>query len=189
MGGATSPISLPVVFIGFNGTVQGSQVVLEWSTAQETNSSHFEVEKSADGSNWTRIGTVQAAGNSQTVQTYNYRDNQVLATAYYRIRQVDLDGRFMITPVTIVKSAAGTAKINISSSASANVAYVYFPEKVRGNVQVTIVGMNGVAIKKQMLNQPQGHTIISLPGLANGMGVVSIQDESGNMLASKQILF
>jgi Secretion system C-terminal sorting domain/FG-GAP repeat len=67
---------------------------LTWITTQENNSSHFEVERSADGINFNRLGNVAAAGYSSQSKNYSFNDMAPLAGVnYYRLRMVDKDGR------------------------------------------------------------------------------------------------
>jgi len=54
--------------LNFTASLQKNAALLKWSTAFEQNSDRFEIEKSIDGSNWNKIGTVRAAGNSSTIK-------------------------------------------------------------------------------------------------------------------------
>jgi hypothetical protein len=84
---------LPVVFSLFNAGCENGNVKLTWKTAQEINSSYFNVERSVGGNGWTVIGTLPAAGNSSTERSYSFIDNSPLANgAAYRIAEYDLDG-------------------------------------------------------------------------------------------------
>ncbi|MEO1627572.1 MAG: hypothetical protein AAFV25_20645, partial [Bacteroidota bacterium] len=66
---------------------------LKWSTAQEQNAQSFVVERSMDGRQFKAIGTVDAAGTSDQGQNYSFTDLELgLEDAYYRLRQVDVDG-------------------------------------------------------------------------------------------------
>ena len=66
---------------------------LEWTTATEQNSRYFTVERTQDGVNWSSIGQVTAAGNSQQILQYNYVDRQPLTGVnYYRLQEVADDG-------------------------------------------------------------------------------------------------
>lgn len=94
---------LPVELVQFNGTCEGQQVMLRWTTASESNSDHFRVERSADGTNWSPIGQVEAAGYSFTTLHYLYVDQQPQTLSYYRLVQVDHDGSERASSV----SAAG----------------------------------------------------------------------------------
>jgi len=82
--------------VSFSANVNGNDVVLSWTTATETNSLGFEVQKSLSGQNiWTSIGLVKSAGNSTTVQSYNFIDRDCNIGNYsYRLKLMDYDGSF-----------------------------------------------------------------------------------------------
>ncbi|HKB43716.1 MAG TPA: T9SS type A sorting domain-containing protein, partial [Chitinophagaceae bacterium] len=88
---------LPVTFILFNARCENGNVILTWKTAQEFNSSHFDIERSTDGNHWTAIGTQPAAGNSNTERSYISVDNGPLPGAIYRIAEHDIDGHVKYT--------------------------------------------------------------------------------------------
>jgi hypothetical protein len=89
-----SVTTLPVELVAFEAYEQNGTVVVYWETASETNSSHYVVQRSADGLNYYDIEMVEAAGNSQTSLTYQIVDRQPLAgMSYYRLLQVDVDGQ------------------------------------------------------------------------------------------------
>ena len=107
---------LPVELVQFTATAEGrSAVRLAWATASEKNSQAFEVERSADGRTFARIGTVAAAGSSSAVRSYELLDARLptgAALLYYRLKQVDADGTFSYSPVRTVAltgAAAGLA--------------------------------------------------------------------------------
>lgn len=87
----TTSVALPLTLIDFTGTPQGSEVVLQWRTAAETNRSRFVVERSEDGSRFTALATVQS-NNNPAGAGYSFTDNQPLAAGYYRLQIVELDG-------------------------------------------------------------------------------------------------
>lgn len=74
--------------------VNGKQEALcTWSTATENNSAFFSVERSTDGLLWEQLGTVAAAGNSQSVSSYHFVDEEPLfGGAYYRAVEFDVNG-------------------------------------------------------------------------------------------------
>jgi hypothetical protein len=89
----SNPISLPVELISFNATCSDEGILINWKTASEHNSSHFTLEKSRDGEDWTQIYTEQSAGNSNQLITYNFTDiKSIDGLNYYRLQQYDLDG-------------------------------------------------------------------------------------------------
>lgn len=100
---------LPVELIGFEGKTIGETNHLTWRTATEMNNDRFEVERSADGERFDRIGEVAGAGNSQHVTRYAATDHQPLnGLNYYRLMQVDMDGSFTYSPMIVLDNKHGT---------------------------------------------------------------------------------
>lgn len=96
--------TLPVTFTNFSGKVQGNDILLNWATASEQNSSHYEVERSTEGRSFVKMGSVTAAGNSSSASTYHFTDAGVGEGIYqYRLKQVDVDGRFIYSAVITFK--------------------------------------------------------------------------------------
>jgi len=92
VGASNNP--LPVELIAFNGSCNEGMVNLAWQTASEFNSSHFDVEKSTDGETWRVVATIPSAGTSNELLTYQTVDNNgTNGSNYYRLRQVDNDGK------------------------------------------------------------------------------------------------
>lgn len=85
---------LSVELLSFTATNKGDNNLLNWQTATEINNSHFIVQRSKDGKNFTDIGTVKGAGTTTTPQYYNFTDDKPLnGINYYRLKQVDFDGQ------------------------------------------------------------------------------------------------
>jgi hypothetical protein len=101
---------LPVTLVEFTATAQGNDALLHWSTASEKNNDHFEVEASADGQTFIRIGTIAGHGNTVQPQQYRFLDlgiaRYVANPVYYRLRQVDFDGMFSYSPVRSVHTSS-----------------------------------------------------------------------------------
>jgi hypothetical protein len=95
----------PVEFISFEAkTISENKAVLNWSTASETNNSHFEVERSLDARDFETIGRVTGKGTTEITQQYTYFDETPLrGLNYYRLKQVDYDGKFSHSIIRSVK--------------------------------------------------------------------------------------
>ncbi len=104
---------LPVNLVSFTATKQSGAVTLNWSTSQEQNSQFFIVERSADSRAWQPIGTINAAGNSNTTKKYMLTDNSPASGInYYRLKQVDINGAARYSVVkTVVFNTAPEIKI------------------------------------------------------------------------------
>ncbi|SHI91474.1 Por secretion system C-terminal sorting domain-containing protein [Hymenobacter daecheongensis DSM 21074] len=97
---------LPVELTAFKAQQQAEGVLLKWTTASEHNSARFEVQRSADGRSFGPIASVEAQGQSTQAHTYSALDRQPLTgTSYYRLRQIDRDGKTALSPVVAVAAA------------------------------------------------------------------------------------
>jgi len=93
-------IPLPVTYLNFTVSKQGSDVKLQWTTSMEQNNRGFEVQRSTDGSSWNVIGFVKGMGNSQASLYYSFADKLIEeGIYYYRLRQVDYDGKSEISKI------------------------------------------------------------------------------------------
>ncbi len=90
-----SSSTLPVSLILFTATCENEIVEIVWETATEVNNDYFEVEASTDGKDWQFITKVSGAGNSNSLVQYKVNDfkNKKNQLNYYRLKQVDFDGR------------------------------------------------------------------------------------------------
>lgn len=89
-GGTANP--LPVELIAFTAQC-GDRTSLSWSTASESNSHYFSVEKTTDGIHWNEVAQVLAAGNTSQLSAYTAQDlSRQQGVVYYRLKQFDLNG-------------------------------------------------------------------------------------------------
>jgi len=96
--------TLPVELTSFAAKTDTKGIVLNWNTATEVSNLGFDVERSLDKTNWQKIAFVNGSGNSNSPKNYSYRDNySVQGSCYYRLRQIDTDGKFEYSKVIEVK--------------------------------------------------------------------------------------
>jgi photosystem II stability/assembly factor-like uncharacterized protein len=87
--------AVPVELISFSAVAVGDEVNLSWSTATETNNMGFDIERKSNGANWEKIGFVQGNGTTTELSSYSYIDRpQTSGTLFYRLKQIDHDGRY-----------------------------------------------------------------------------------------------
>ncbi len=85
---------LPIELVSFDAEVESENVRLNWTTATEINNDYFEVERSTNGTGFEPILTQNGAGNSSTIIHYTDLDrNPLFGLSYYRLKQVDFDGK------------------------------------------------------------------------------------------------
>jgi len=136
-GGSGSVILVPLSVLPVeltsltaNCNEAGNEVHVRWTTATETNSSHFNVERSVDGYLWETVATVAAAGNSSQAQHYEIRDTDVrgYSTLYYRLGQYDYDG---------ASTQYGPISVNCAESLQG---WDVFPNPTTNQVSVVVYG-------------------------------------------------
>lgn len=105
----TVDASLPVELTDFTARVAGKEEVeLRWLTRFEEDNARFEVERSVDGASFVTLGAVAGAGDAWEEQAYSFLDLSPLpGENFYRLRQVDVDGRSNYSAVVGVTLAGG----------------------------------------------------------------------------------
>ena len=97
---------IPVELTSFTANISGGIVVLNWTTATETNNQGFEVQRS-NGGEYQTLGFVQGNGTSTQPHSYTFSDqNTANGTYSYRLKQVDFDGSFAYSKVVDVSVSA-----------------------------------------------------------------------------------
>ena len=122
-----TPVNLPITLLNFTAAALGSQVQLRWQTASETNNDHFEVERSADARTFNWLLSVAGHGDSQLLQDYQAIDAAPFpGINYYRLKQVDKDGRFQwsnVVSVNMNRSPVGPS-IRLYPNPASQVLYI-----------------------------------------------------------------
>jgi hypothetical protein len=155
------PSPLPVKLISFNAKAEGKNVICKWESASEINNDYFSVERSADGVNYTSIGSVKGAGNSTTVNYYNFTDESPLnGNNYYRLKQKDFDGTF-------TNSEAEFVFMEVKNN------YVFFPNPSQGKLHIQKPGesLEGSTV---MIRDMNGKEIPAGVGLSSDKSELTI---------------
>jgi len=178
-----NPMPLPVVLTSFSGQAGTAGSVLRWVTASETSSSHFEVERSADGQAFVKIGQLAAAGTTTAARSYQFIDDAATATSYYRLRQVDYDGTSSYSPVVILAArpaAPAAAKLVAYPTVFTNELNVALPGAETQAATVALLTTAGRPVythSMQLGTAPQA--LAELPTLAPGVYLLRVATASG----------
>ena len=174
--------TLPIELLSFTAyPISGHQVKLQWSTATETNNEYFIVWKSTDGESFSEAGSIVGAGQSRVVKNYslideNYKEAPVV---YYKLEQVDYDGRKSFSDVITVRLNNDALTILQTTVDYQTQTVSVFLENHSGkSVSCTFVDVLGrVDIKKSAMPE-QGIQIITLdiPLIPKGIYFLSVSD-------------
>ncbi len=168
--GSPNNNALPVELLNFNGTCEEGMVDLLWQTASEFNSSHFDVEKSTDGETWRVMATVPSAGTSNELLTYQAMDNSgTNGSNYYRLRQVDNDGKEKLyDPINVscVETTAGyfTSYPNPSGN---EFQVVVNNKEILGACTLNIVDVHGKVIDQRSIDMKEGINMFVMTEMLN----------------------
>jgi len=179
-----SSTPLPVKFVGFTLSRKSSDILVQWSTSQQVSADHFQIERSLDGSNWNSIGSVTAAGNSFTTNNYSFTDKNISSKiVYYRIKEVDFDGSFAVTPVKSIKAEASN---DIKIASIQNKVLLQFSQEVKGTVVVRFVSQNGQVADQQTISNPFGQVVLN--SKVTGNYIISLSNGQDINTAKQVIL-
>ena len=160
---------LPVEIINFNAVEQNSKVILNWTTASESNNLYFEIEKSTNGIQYKPIGKVEGIGTTSQTNHYNFTDiGPFTETNYYRLKQVDVDSRAKYSAVLTFKLNNKLKKsINISSNPVTDLINIRVSSDAATNGIIRIVNDLGQTIYQQSQRLVKGENLFTINGLQN----------------------
>lgn len=175
--------SLPVHLLSFTAQQQKQNVLLHWTTENEINNDHFDVEKSIDNVHFNTIGVVAAATTSLSTQhAYSFIDEETFSgAAYYRLKQVDKDGAFTYSYIV---------SINISLP---NTLYLVYPNPAIGkaslhiksginNAQLQLINTAGQVVYARNIPALTAGQVVNVPlyNLAKGVYLLKMQTGKGS---------
>ncbi|HBF88906.1 MAG TPA: hypothetical protein DDX39_09720 [Bacteroidales bacterium] len=188
--------SLPVDLISFTALQLDNKVEIRWSTFSEKNNSHFDLEKSFDGFTYTKIDNITGAGNSfvrldYSSNDYNLDDYNVV---FYRLKQVDFDGRYeFFGPISIKREKTNQADIivnNIYPNPFAEIINVDLTSPIDETIEIAITDMSGRIIFTITENINEGfnriHISKNLENLNRGNYLIKIES-AGILIKSSKI--
>lgn len=163
---ASASGALPVTWLSFTAEKQGAGALLNWLTATEVNTKDFEVQHSTNAVSWSSLGTVDAAGNSNTTRSYSFTHNTPFKGNiynYYRILQRDLDGQFSYSKIaSLIYDEPGADVIVYPNPATGSLT-IYLAE----TQDVRLVNVAGATIWKGTLTA--GRNQLNLTRFAKGI--------------------
>lgn len=134
---------LPVDFISFNAVQKNDTALLNWSVANEINTKGYEIEKSINGFNYSSLDFVTANGK---LTNYTFTDKNLSeGTSYYRIKEVDNDGKYMYSSIQKIAYSKFAWKI-FGNPVNSNSSIQLMLDKP-ANISIQIISSNGNLIK------------------------------------------
>lgn len=167
---------VPVELVNFEGRKTDSGTDLTWSTASEINNEAFEIERSNNSTDWITIGRVEGKGNSSTLESYSYLDeNPSSGVNYYRLKQNDFDGNFEYSDVIAVNYRTQKDDLTFYPNPAEDVLYIDINEELL-NVELQLLDAHG----KVVWNNMGWVTQVPLNNLSTGTYILKVNSDSFN---------
>lgn len=172
MDNIQTAVALPVTFSYFNGRADGQNVLLNWGTALESNVKNFTIEQSVDGSIFAPRGTVDSkaiGGNSASPLNYSHTDVLSVTSPLallYRIKESDLDGRFIYSPVLKIDAATSSAALSIYPNPFRQQVIISVTSPEQDKAVILVTDMAGRRLIEQVSTLQKGSNILSLPAMS-----------------------
>jgi len=179
---ASASGSLPVNFVGFEGRKEGNGIKLTWKVDVEEHAKGYEIERSSDGKNFTSIGFVAAAGQS----TYSFVDVKAQPLAYYRIKGLDLDGKYRFSPVVTMKNGAATIMMKVFPLPANKSITIQHPSAT-ANTNIALYTESGVMVKSVKAGYNAQQTVIDLSNVKPGLYLLRFDNGDGSSETMKII--
>ena len=180
-----------VDLLSFHGQQVGSRIDLDWSTASEISSSHFEVERKLDN-NFISINKLEAAGNSSIISYYNMVDKKVVLgnTYTYRLKMVDKDGSFDYSNEVVIEleSSAGVLTVSeVSPNPVRNSSELTFSTTKNALVSVKLYNVNGVEVATLFNRTTIGANTININASELSSGAYTLVIKAGESMITRKV--
>ncbi|WP_198172577.1 T9SS type A sorting domain-containing protein [Hymenobacter ginkgonis] len=195
---APAPLPVSLTSFGVRRLAGSGMADVSWTTASELNSARFVVERSANPADgFQTIGQVAAAGSSSTPRQYSLRDataaTQATTPLYYRLRQVDNDGRETLSAVAVLAASPALASFSIypnPAPASASSITLSTSTVLAAGSSINVYSGLGQLLSTRVINASDAEAALTVPttGLATGLYHVVLRDAGGQPLSSQRLV-
>jgi Secretion system C-terminal sorting domain len=169
-------VTLPLTLLSFTGQLVNGKTQLQWKTANEINTHHFEVQESSDGMNFNPLATVMADGRGDN--SYSSIDAQTqTGNNYYRLKSVDNDGKFTYSKVVLIKiSSDGKSVFSVYPNPTAKQLVVQY-DNTNSAAQISIYSLQGQKILNTSV-KGSTQTTIDVSHLARGTYMIEYRSDT-----------
>jgi hypothetical protein len=167
---STPTNALPLVWVAFNTQCVSGGTRISWKTQEEQSTASYTVRRSTDGATWTDIGSVPAAGNSQTTLSYSYTDQQSpAATSYYQVLERDVNGSQTASPV-LTSQCGQLESVKVYPNPVQSNCWVSIQSATACAVTLRLYDNSGALLQSKVVNVQAGNNqfALSLTGFAQG---------------------
>jgi hypothetical protein len=172
---------LPVELVNFEVKPIGCEVLLEWTTSSEMNNEKFIVERSSNGKDFVSIGTVAGQGTSIENTRYSFIDRHPYSFNYYRLRQVDFDGKEQVSTTSFASRTCGESlDVQILPNLISQESTIQFVGGNDDELGLQVLSVHGKIVQeiKQVHRNEYSSTSLNVSSLPEGIYYLRVQSHN-----------
>lgn len=180
---------VPVVLSIFKASLLNEKLAqLDWVTSQEINNSHFILERSTDAHSFAPVATISGNGTTSLQHHYSFKDNISGVSAsviYYRLRQIDLDGKSNLSEVVSLKIQRSVKNVNVSPNPFINSVTISAEWDKADEATAQIINMQGKVVISRTIRLNKGYNQVTIDNLSNlpaGNYVLQLISSNGRII-------
>jgi len=168
---------LPLIWGDVTLQKQLNNVIVHWETLQEDNTDHFEVQRQLKDGSWLKLTTINARGNTSTTKQYSFLDRQPgEGNNYYRIKQIDKDGRFTYSIIRSIRFEINDKAIRlISSNLITDFVKINVKAPSGNHLNLSLLSATGQLLWTKKYNE--GNYNIDLKQFPSGVYILKSEDQ------------
>jgi hypothetical protein len=180
---------LPLILVSFEAERKGNTALLNWSTTEEINFDHFEIQRSIDGKDWEAIGNTSSYNESARLRQYSFTDRKpVNGRNYYRLKMIDRDETFDYSIVRTLDFGTGNIQIALYPNPAADQINV-IADDMETIARVEIIDNNGKVVYDREKEHTGIESKISLKHFDAGNYVVRLTLQDGSVTSVKIVKY
>lgn len=167
--------AVPVTVMSFTGFEKDNYASLQWKTASEFNNKGFDLEKSFDGITFNKIAFVAGHRTSTAVNDYRYNERARLSDIqYYRLKQIDLDGKFVYSNTVSIKGRNNKFDIVSVTNPFDDRINMIFSKDPGSMIGVEVIDVTGRRVFSERVASSGSTLSVRVPGLSSGAYLLKV---------------
>jgi len=182
----TANAPVPVTFGDFTGVRENTKNILKWNTVTENNNTGFELQRSVNGTEFSTIAFIPTKaenGNSNVALQYTYNDNASTTSAYYKLKQIDKDGKSSFSKVVFIKADKPTRfeLVSVYPNPAKDNIKVSVASPKNATVTLAITDITGKVVKQQNVQLAMGdnNVVVDVASLKAGNYIIRLTCAEG----------
>ena len=190
-GISISNLALPTRFTSFNAVENNSVVNLKWTVENETSVNKYEIERSTDGINYSKINEMKNTATTTGANTYYFPDNVsgILSDyLYYRVKQYDHDATYYYSKTISIRRNNKNAAVIIYPNPASETLYINIANTANDKGTITVINSSGARISLQQVQLTNGNNSFTVEGIGRlpvGVYQLSIKLDSGRLITKR----